>query len=278
MSEQLYSLLLRLYPRAFRERYADEMLRVFRDRLGDERPARVWLDVLADAIVSIPGQHLRSQAPHPFYPPSAAPLQRIVTVTIGPMLIVAALFGASVGAAFFIRGGWLLAVLMACGGLATSSKARQTSLALKAYRADADSDSVTVGCDALGMAPLTLRRAEITGLQLFDKLGLRIQTADPARDLWVPAAAASYADVKERLSQWVPVTVTPFRVAFSHRSAPQLAVACVLCAVMPIPIAFGIAISVTVSLVISLFTRDVPAARILLLLAPIAITMVKWVW
>jgi hypothetical protein len=57
-----------------------------------------------------------------------------------------------------------------------------------------------------------------------------------------------------------------------------LAVACVLCAVMPIPIAFGIAISVTVSLVISLFTRDVPAARILLLLAPIAITMVKWVW
>ena len=54
MSERLYSLLLQLYPRAFRERYGEEMARVFRDRLRDEPSARLWIDVLSDAAMSIP--------------------------------------------------------------------------------------------------------------------------------------------------------------------------------------------------------------------------------
>jgi len=78
MSERLYSLVLRLYPRAFHERYADEMMRVFRERLRDEGLVRVWVDVLADAAVSIPSQHFHTQRPHPMFPPSAAPLKRAV--------------------------------------------------------------------------------------------------------------------------------------------------------------------------------------------------------
>ena len=57
MSESAYALLLHLYPRAFRERYANEMLRTFRDRLRHEPTFRLWIDVLKDAVVSIPYQH-----------------------------------------------------------------------------------------------------------------------------------------------------------------------------------------------------------------------------
>ena len=36
MSEQLFAFLLRLYPDAFREKYRDEALQLYRDRLHDE--------------------------------------------------------------------------------------------------------------------------------------------------------------------------------------------------------------------------------------------------
>ena len=82
MSERLYSLLLQLYPRAFRERYATEMARVFRDRLRDEPAARVWIDVLADAAVSIPHQHMEP-VPNAMYPPSASPMR----VSVAPRFL-----------------------------------------------------------------------------------------------------------------------------------------------------------------------------------------------
>src|SRR5262245_43114583 len=82
MSEHVYSLLLRLYPRAFRERYAEEMLRLFEERLRDEHVLRVWLDVLVDAAVSIPRQHFRAQRAHPMFPPSAAPLRRAMVTNL----------------------------------------------------------------------------------------------------------------------------------------------------------------------------------------------------
>jgi hypothetical protein len=66
MSERIYSLLLRLYPRQFRDEYAGEMQQLFRDRLAAEQGiARLglWLDVLADLARSIPSEHFRSPAP-----------------------------------------------------------------------------------------------------------------------------------------------------------------------------------------------------------------------
>ena len=80
MSEQIYAWLLRLYPVHFRERYSEDVLRLFRDRMRDERGffprLRLWLDLLADFAVSLPREHsyvqpaqafhlLESEAPRP---------------------------------------------------------------------------------------------------------------------------------------------------------------------------------------------------------------------
>ncbi len=62
--ERLYRLLLRCYPVEFRDEYEREMLQAFRDRLGEDRPAgfratfRLWRQVLADAVLLAPGEHL----------------------------------------------------------------------------------------------------------------------------------------------------------------------------------------------------------------------------
>jgi len=193
MSERLYSLILRLYPRPFRARYAEEMMRVFRGRLRDEGTVRVWLDVLGDAVVSIPRQHI-VQEPHRYYPPAAAPLRAAdaarVQVTLVSLMAGFA-FGLLGFATFFVGFSttWPLAALLLVAWGITARKANRTIRALKAVRAEAGADAVTVAY--AGVAPLTLRRSEVTGLHEFELVGLRIETADPARDLWVPARAAS---------------------------------------------------------------------------------------
>jgi Peptidase family S41 len=61
MSEEIYVLLLRLYPAHFRERYGAEALQLFRDRAREEQGffprLWLWLDVLADLIVSVPREY-----------------------------------------------------------------------------------------------------------------------------------------------------------------------------------------------------------------------------
>jgi hypothetical protein len=58
MSEKIYTWLLRLYPANFRETYGDDALQLFRDRWRDETGLfprlRLWLDLLADLVVSLP--------------------------------------------------------------------------------------------------------------------------------------------------------------------------------------------------------------------------------
>jgi len=60
MSERIFSFLLQLYPRDFREQYGAEMLQLFRDRLASE-PSRLglWFDILADLARSLPREHFR---------------------------------------------------------------------------------------------------------------------------------------------------------------------------------------------------------------------------
>ena len=60
-SERVYSALMQLYPAAFRERYRDEMVRLFADQLRDARagraPGRVamtWLRTLAETAPATP--------------------------------------------------------------------------------------------------------------------------------------------------------------------------------------------------------------------------------
>jgi len=62
MFEKIYSLLLRLYPSSFREKYGDEALQLFRDRVRDETGSwpsvRLWFDLLLDLAVSLPQEYL----------------------------------------------------------------------------------------------------------------------------------------------------------------------------------------------------------------------------
>lgn len=69
-SERLYRLLLRAYPRAFREEYAAEMLLVFRDaheaamrQRGNLGMLSLWRDIVGDFITSVCIQRIRSWMP-----------------------------------------------------------------------------------------------------------------------------------------------------------------------------------------------------------------------
>ncbi len=66
MSEKIYACLLRLYPARFRQRFADESLQLFRDRLRDEqglaRKLRLWADLLADFVLGLPQAYRNTYA------------------------------------------------------------------------------------------------------------------------------------------------------------------------------------------------------------------------
>src|ERR1700761_4786833 len=58
MSDRIWGWLLHLYPNAFREKYRDEALQLYRDRLGEETGvylrARLYCDLLLDAFTGLP--------------------------------------------------------------------------------------------------------------------------------------------------------------------------------------------------------------------------------
>ena len=65
MSEKLYALLFRLYPSQFRHAYREEAIQLFRDRSREEKgflpTLRLWVDLLADLIVSLPKEYRRAR-------------------------------------------------------------------------------------------------------------------------------------------------------------------------------------------------------------------------
>jgi Peptidase family S41/N-terminal domain of Peptidase_S41 in eukaryotic IRBP len=76
MSEKIYAWLLRLYPSHFREAYGDQAVQLFRDRARHEKGflpgIRLWLDLLADLVISVPREYryvahavVASSAPRP---------------------------------------------------------------------------------------------------------------------------------------------------------------------------------------------------------------------
>ena len=57
-AERIFRLLLRCYPKEFRDDYAAEMTQVFRDQLTDDPRARVWIDLAVDTARSAPREHV----------------------------------------------------------------------------------------------------------------------------------------------------------------------------------------------------------------------------
>jgi len=291
MSERLYRLLLRFYPRPFRERYEEEMLRVFRDRLRDERGLVVWMDVLVDALVSIPQQHLTvitSQLPFPrsaalFYAKFFA--KTYLPVMAGAMLmgvVSRVLFRAPFVAPFFNQNGWILAVVIAVVVIAgVWTGGRRLRHIRKSYRAEADNDSITVSCAPLGMTPLTVSRSDVTALRLFEPFGLRIHTANPARDLWVPFRSPDYEAVKLRLSQWAPLKVPSLGRALGRTLLNIgnknwfLVFTCLLCFVRTPWIALYLTAAFTALPVFTGPRSERSVSRIVLRLVPAAIVLAR---
>ncbi len=76
MSEEIFAFLLLLYPAAFREKYREEALQLYRDRLQDETGtflrARLYCDLLLDAVKGLPQAWRNSYAENGA--PSLAPI------------------------------------------------------------------------------------------------------------------------------------------------------------------------------------------------------------
>ena len=57
--EMFYSALLMLYPKPFRARFGDEMIRLYRDCYPDMGPVALWVEALKDLTVSVPREWRR---------------------------------------------------------------------------------------------------------------------------------------------------------------------------------------------------------------------------
>src|SRR5947208_2186521 len=55
---RLYRALLFAYPAEFRHEYGEEMEHLFASRFGEEPQVRLWLEVLADVMITAPREHL----------------------------------------------------------------------------------------------------------------------------------------------------------------------------------------------------------------------------
>jgi hypothetical protein len=108
MSEKLYALLLRLFPSRFHQSYGADALQLFRDRARDESSftprARLWFDLLADLIISVPREYFYAQpellsastqqnlAASPAFYVLGKEVPRPGALVLGAMLSLAAIF------------------------------------------------------------------------------------------------------------------------------------------------------------------------------------------
>lgn len=56
-----YRLAVRLYPKAFRDEYGDDLVLLLADQLRDERATRVAVRTAVDLLLSVPQRHLESR-------------------------------------------------------------------------------------------------------------------------------------------------------------------------------------------------------------------------
>lgn len=103
----VYAALLRLYPRAFREAYAEDMALLLARQLRDEHPLRVWARTVLDIALTTPALHLETRMSRPVSPTALYGTAGAVTLlaaaalaTVGPsapVLVVAGLLLALAG-------------------------------------------------------------------------------------------------------------------------------------------------------------------------------------
>ena len=80
-----YRLLLRLYPRRFRQEYGDDLLLLLQDQLADEPAARVYARAALDLALTVPSRHLETRMKRP---PSVLVPMIFAFVALGSFMIL----------------------------------------------------------------------------------------------------------------------------------------------------------------------------------------------
>ncbi|MBZ2187073.1 MAG: hypothetical protein K7J46_20385 [Bryobacter sp.] len=214
MSERVFSYLLRLYPRRFRDEYGASMRLVFQDRLRSE--ARIsgrtvlWIAFVVDVLKSAVKEHLRpAPFPHTAHftlsEDAVADMVRRSHAGHRDRMIMwlvagfgAAWFGqAPAGPSYVVYGLLLLLALPAFRGFGRFKQH------WRAYSLHLDFDRI----DELsaGRVVRSVGRSEISRLLETPGFGLAVQSLEAARSIWIPSTVNGYEEIRTALEAWFPI-------------------------------------------------------------------------
>jgi hypothetical protein len=269
-------LALRLYPRAFRERYADEMTRVLVERLRHERAVRVWMDVMCDLAVSIPRQHLHPQ-------PSRPPLWQDSMPSVVPALVTSFALGTAVAVRIFLLfvkndplalffDGAIVVLFAVVIWRKTIIRRANAGL-----RIEATGGALRVLQN--DMLLQTLRREDVCGAEE-RMLGLRIRSSG-AGELFVPKGMPGYDAARQSVAGWVRIarTATLHSVADSTFGVVRFYAIAILIPMFFTPLTtMPIAALYLFSAVIALRRPDLSLSRKLLYAGACVVLLRGWWW
>lgn len=113
-----YRVAVRLYPKAFRDEYGDDLVLLFTQQLRDEGAPRVVVRTAVDLLLSVPQRHLESQMPTSH--------RSILPTVLGAVALSVLVAAVIVGHPTVLAGA--VASSLACGGLALLAAHRDRSL------------------------------------------------------------------------------------------------------------------------------------------------------
>jgi hypothetical protein len=219
MSEKIYGWLLKLYPARFRETYGASAMQLFRDRLHAERGLmrrfRFWLDLIADLAKSIPHEYRRQNSTEPDLP--GYRLSEAAVASMSKRTVVTPTLSFCVFLVLGLAAGWLgnshrLLLLAAYIPLTILGMMRFSAIGRfkkrwRNYELIMETDRVL---QRLHGQDLTVLRSEV-GRIIESPQGLRVVggLVPRVRAIVVPADLSGYQQVRELLSQWMPITQQP---------------------------------------------------------------------
>jgi hypothetical protein len=216
-SERIYGWLLRLYPARFRTEYGASMRQVFSDRLRSENRVRLWLNVLADVAVSIPREHRRPIESLPAQPG----VYRFTEEAVHQMRRHGH-YGMpgwiALCAALAFAAGWAggaapipLIVIYSAFALLIPLNVRNMRRMWDHWRGfELVLEEDRISLKLRGTTQTTLLRSEIAKVtEEPEGYGLAIEGMDTDHCIWAPSLLSGYADLREHLSAWTPITELP---------------------------------------------------------------------
>ena len=219
MSERIFAWLLKLYPLRFREDYGASAMQLFQDRLQAEKGLlkrfRLWLDIITDLAVSVPREHRRpihGESNTAGYHLSEKAVSAICKRKKAELLLPFCIFGV-----LGLVAGWLghserIPLLAFYAVLAIIGLKEFKSM--RAFREQWRSYELMLGTDRIQQKrhgyDLTLLRTEV--LRIIERprgVDVVSLSGNHPRVIIVPVGMNGYQEVRERLSEWMPITEAP---------------------------------------------------------------------